>query len=86
MKIALIHSYLNDRGGSQRYVIEIAKNLKLLGVEVDVFAYEYNECSPSIKRNVLFTTITIENIISLILNFAVGVSSYVISIHTYYRS
>ena len=39
MKIALIHSHLNDRGGSQRYVIEIAKNLKLLGVEVDVFDY-----------------------------------------------
>ncbi len=38
MKIALIHSHLNDRGGSQRYVIEIANNLKLRGVEVDVFA------------------------------------------------
>lgn len=45
MKIALIHSHLNDRGGSQRYVIEIANNLKELGVEVDVFCYEYNEKS-----------------------------------------
>ena len=52
MKIALIHSHLNDRGGSQRYVIEIAKNLKLLGVEVDVFAYEYNEkaCYPELTK------------------------------------
>ena len=38
MKITLIHSHLNDRGGYQRYVIEIVKNLKLLGLEVDVFA------------------------------------------------
>ena len=39
-------------GGSQRYVIEIAENLKLLGVEVDVFAYEYNEkaCYPELTK------------------------------------
>lgn len=50
MKIALIHSHLNDRGGSQRYVIEIANNLQLLGVKVDVFCYEYNKnsCYPEL--------------------------------------
>jgi len=50
MKIALIHSHLNDRGGSQRYVIEIANNLKELGVDVDIFCYEYNKnsCYPEL--------------------------------------
>ena len=36
MKIALIHSHLNDRGGSHQYMIEIARNIKVFGV--DVFA------------------------------------------------
>lgn len=43
MKIALIHSHLSSRGGSQRYVIEIANNLQNLGIEVDVYCYEYNK-------------------------------------------
>ncbi|MFM2484518.1 glycosyltransferase family 4 protein [Celerinatantimonas yamalensis] len=53
MKIALIHSHLNDRGGSQRYVLEIANNLKSLGVEVDVFCYEYNDdlCYPELTSH-----------------------------------
>lgn len=52
MKIALIHSHLDGRGGSQRYVIEIAKNLKALGLDVDLFAYEYNEnmCYPELTE------------------------------------
>jgi len=45
MKIALIHSHLNDRGGSQRYVIEIANSLLELGIYVDIFCYEYNKLS-----------------------------------------
>lgn len=50
IKIALIHSHLNDRGGSQRYVIEIANNLQLLGIKVDIFCYEYNKnsCYPEL--------------------------------------
>ncbi|CAG8998569.1 MAG: hypothetical protein CENE_00520 [Candidatus Celerinatantimonas neptuna] len=50
MKIALIHSHLNNRGGSQRYVIEIANNLKMLGIDVDIFCYEYNKdlCYPEL--------------------------------------
>ncbi len=53
MKIALIHSHLDNRGGSQRYIIEIAKNLKTLGVYVDIFSYEYNEnsCYPDLTLN-----------------------------------
>lgn len=53
LKIALIHSHLNDRGGSQRYVIEIANNLKELGVEVDIFCYEYNQnsCYPELTSH-----------------------------------
>ncbi|MCL1073882.1 glycosyltransferase family 4 protein [Shewanella dokdonensis] len=43
MKIAIIHSHLNNRGGSQRYVIEIANNFKKLGVDVNIFCYEYNK-------------------------------------------
>ncbi len=61
MKIALIHSHLTDRGGSQRYVIEIANNLLDIGVKVDIFCYEYNKnlCYPELvsKLNIekLFT-------------------------------
>ena len=43
MRIALIHSHLDSRGGSQRYVIEIALTLKSLGVDVDIFSYEFNK-------------------------------------------
>lgn len=53
MKIALIHSHLNDRGGSQRYVIEIANHLKRLGIDADIFCYEYNKnsCYPELTSN-----------------------------------
>lgn len=67
LRIALIHSHLNDRGGSQRYVIEIANNLQLLGVKVDVFCYEYNvnacypELTSQLKIKKVFTR-EIENI------------------------
>lgn len=52
MKIALIHSHLNDRGGSQRYVIEIARNLIKIGVVVDIYCYEYNKnsCYPELTK------------------------------------
>ena len=55
MKIALIHSHLNDRGGSQRYVIEIAKALESLGVDVDIFSYEYNKsaCYPELTSKLI---------------------------------
>lgn len=42
-KIAITHSHLCSRGGSQRYVIEIANTLKDLGVDVDIYSYEYNK-------------------------------------------
>jgi glycosyltransferase involved in cell wall biosynthesis len=50
MKIAIIHSHLNGRGGSQRYVVEITRNLLKLGVKVDLYAYEYNKktCYPEL--------------------------------------
>jgi len=53
MKIALIHSHLNNRGGSQRYAIEIANNLKKLGIDVDIFCYEYNKnlCYPELTKD-----------------------------------
>lgn len=53
MKIALIHSHLDNRGGSQRYVLEIAKVLKSLGIVVDIFCYEYNQnlCYPELTKN-----------------------------------
>jgi glycosyltransferase involved in cell wall biosynthesis len=53
LKIALIHSHLNDRGGSQRYVIEIANNLIALGLEVDIYCYQYNKksCYPELTND-----------------------------------
>lgn len=53
MRIALIHPYLNDRGGSQRYVIEIANNLIKLGIEVDLYAYVFNKnkCYPELTTS-----------------------------------
>ena len=52
LKVALIHSHLNDRGGSQRYVIEIANNLIELGIHVDIYCYEYNKksCYPELTK------------------------------------
>ena len=53
MKIALVHPYLNDRGGSQRYAIEISRALKQqLGQEVDIYCYEYNKnaCYPELTK------------------------------------
>lgn len=53
MRIAIIHPYLNARGGSQRYVIEIANTLTNLGVDVDVYAYEFNKvkCYPELTTS-----------------------------------
>jgi glycosyltransferase involved in cell wall biosynthesis len=54
MKIALIHSHLNGRGGSQRYVIEIARELvSQKKVTVDIFALDYNpeSCYPELTQN-----------------------------------
>ena len=52
MKVALIHNALNNRGGSQRYVLEIARTLEHLGVEVTLFAYEYcpELCYPELAK------------------------------------
>lgn len=64
MRIALIHSHLNDRGGSQRYVIEIANTLKKLGIEIDIFCYEYNQksCYPELTQNLdIYKLYTREN-------------------------
>ena len=54
MKIALIHSHLDGRGGSQRYVLEIARTLLQLGETVHIFCYEYNKelCYPELSGNV----------------------------------
>ena len=66
MKIALIHSHLDNRGGSQRYVIEIATYLKKSGIDVDIFSYEYNKrlCYPELSSNLnikkVFTWVDIE--------------------------
>lgn len=53
MQVALIHSHLNGRGGSQRYVLEIARCLKDLGLVVDIFAYQLNQktCYPELTQN-----------------------------------
>jgi glycosyltransferase involved in cell wall biosynthesis len=54
MRIALIHSHLNGRGGSQRYVIEIARELiSQKNVNVDIFAFDYNpeSCYPELTEN-----------------------------------
>jgi glycosyltransferase involved in cell wall biosynthesis len=50
LKTIIIHSHLDGRGGSQRYVLEIAENLKKLGCKPDIFAYEYNKlkCYPEL--------------------------------------
>ena len=58
MRIAILHPYLNGRGGSQRYVLEIAKNLELQGVDVEVFSYDYNkeECFPELVSKLKLTT------------------------------
>lgn len=49
MKIAIIHSNLDGRGGSQRYAIEIAKEFKNSGNDVDIYAYHYDKsCYPEL--------------------------------------
>jgi len=61
-RIAIIYPYLSGRGGSQRYVLEIAKQLIELGMEVEIFCYYLNRksCYPNllekIKINALHDT------------------------------
>ncbi len=52
MRIALIHSHLEGRGGSQRYAIEITESLRKLGHDVDLFTYYYNpaDCYPELLQ------------------------------------
>jgi len=54
MNIAIIHSHLDNRGGSQRYVIEIARELIHLGVKVKIFAYDYHKdrCFPELVEGI----------------------------------
>jgi len=72
MKIALIHSHLNDRGGSQRYVIEIANNLIELGVMVDIYCYEYNKnsCYPELTKNLNINKVYTREVVNNIGSFA----------------
>lgn len=51
MKVLLIHPYLNGRGGSQRYAVEILNRFKSeRDIEVELFSYYYNpkSCYPDI--------------------------------------
>jgi glycosyltransferase involved in cell wall biosynthesis len=59
MKVAIIHSHLNGRGGSQRYVIEIARALAKLGVCVEIFSYVYNKnlCYPELTEGLKIHTL-----------------------------
>jgi glycosyltransferase involved in cell wall biosynthesis len=64
MHIALVYPSLVSRGGSQRYVLEIANNLQRLGIQVDLFCYSYNKdlCYPELTRNLNIFTIHEERV------------------------
>jgi hypothetical protein len=54
LRIAMIHSHLDGRGGSQRYVIELANTFLRMGnVELDIYCYEYNRkaCYPELTND-----------------------------------
>lgn len=52
MNIAVVHPYLDSRGGSQRYSLSIARGLHSHGVSATVFAYEFHprRCYPEITK------------------------------------
>ncbi|MFC1771048.1 glycosyltransferase [Candidatus Margulisiibacteriota bacterium] len=59
-KLALIHSHLIGRGGSQRYVLEIAHTLKKLGCDLDIYTFEYNKekCYPELAQDLNIYSVT----------------------------
>ncbi|MGH1406893.1 MAG: glycosyltransferase family 4 protein [Rhodomicrobiaceae bacterium] len=64
MKIAIVHPSLAARGGSQRYVIEIARTLKEMGMDIDIYCYEYNPniCYPDLVSELnIFNLKTLES-------------------------
>lgn len=60
MRVAVIHSRLDRRGGTQRKVLSCALALKKLGHEVTVYtlAYDKNKCYPEILKDLRVTALS----------------------------
>jgi len=63
MKIALIHSHLNGRGGSQRYVLEIAREMQKQGVDINIYAFQYDKksCYPELVGDLSIQCVELVN-------------------------